>query len=622
MGAGNNLDQTSALYVSIVIVGFVFLSKIIEHGFEHAVHYLHHHHEISLVAVVEHVKDEIMLVGTLSMFLIFVENTLATWCVPENNEFVPALNHEACIPYYSSSSTAGNGSTGSASSSGRRAMGSTRQLLAASSGSDAPITCGAGETFFVEVKALHQAHFLIFYLSLTHIIYSIVAILTARAWAKSYETWESDVILGGGKMVPDEDFNVPERPKGLVKEYAYAFYKQFTFTIDHTTASLLRQFYIVTQNKPKDYHFFSVVKEELEMDFSEICGLDTILWIYTAATMWTEGMPNSSKGGDVPVGTFFGCFVCFVLGTKMLILVQRLTEQVYHRMKANNAALEQFERKTESASEGSHGHGSHGHDAAHANRTMDQLTEKQLIDIKHTFSMWDTSGDGAINQEELKDMLKSLGHDVTAAQCEEMIASVDFSKDGTMHFGEFLMIMETFHISEPNLKQNIFQGISMDFGPGLRMNGPKLMLWGIKLVMFQFSQKICFTIFYFQQFKDADGNYGKGCYILSRTTASLVTSNLVNALMCFYIGLVLVPLYSMTKHVAMHKRKLGHLHKLALGAKNAVAKLTSTHVSVPSSSGDAAIVPIKGVGSDTPSKYVVVDESAKNLPGGHPDKLR
>ena len=102
----------------------------------------------------------------------------------------------------------------------------------------------------------------------------------------------------------------------------------------------------------------------------------------------------------------------------------------------------------------------------------------------------------------------------------------------------------------------IFDGIQINFGSWpFKQHGSTIMLWGIKLVLFQFSQKICFTIFYFQQFRDANGTWGSGCYILSRTPASLIVSNIVNVGMVFHIGMVLIPLYCFTKHVDMHRGK-------------------------------------------------------------------
>ena len=109
MGAGRNLEETSSVFIAAMLMIFVFVSKVVENGFHHAKHWLQHNHEISLVAVLEHIKDEIMLVGTLSMMLISTESMISTWCVGKANDFVPALSQHKCAAVYSY----GSSSTGS-----------------------------------------------------------------------------------------------------------------------------------------------------------------------------------------------------------------------------------------------------------------------------------------------------------------------------------------------------------------------------------------------------------------------------------------------------------------------------------------------------------------------------
>ena len=96
MGAGRNLEQTSSLYIGIMLMVFVFFSKLVEQFFHQAKHWLQHHHEISLVAVLEHIKDEIMLVGVLAMMLIMVESSIAEICVNKQDDFTPAYKQPAC----------------------------------------------------------------------------------------------------------------------------------------------------------------------------------------------------------------------------------------------------------------------------------------------------------------------------------------------------------------------------------------------------------------------------------------------------------------------------------------------------------------------------------------------
>ena len=74
MGEGRNIEETSSVYIAIMLMIFVAFSKLVESIFRYTKQWLHSHHEISLVAVLEHIKDEVMLVGTLSMVLLIAES--------------------------------------------------------------------------------------------------------------------------------------------------------------------------------------------------------------------------------------------------------------------------------------------------------------------------------------------------------------------------------------------------------------------------------------------------------------------------------------------------------------------------------------------------------------------
>ena len=89
---------------------------------------------------------------------------------------------------------------------------------------------------------------IIFYLACTHIVYSIFIVMTSRAWARSLEKWEKDVLKGGTVMSKNEN-KPPQIPSNVFGEYLDAFKKQFTHLhlkgMDTFTAGVLRQFYII-----------------------------------------------------------------------------------------------------------------------------------------------------------------------------------------------------------------------------------------------------------------------------------------------------------------------------------------------------------------------------------------
>ncbi|CAG5929374.1 unnamed protein product [Menidia menidia] len=71
--------------------------------------------------------------------------------------------------------------------------------------------------------------------------------------------------------------------------------------------------------------------------------------------------------------------------------------------------------------------------------TVDMLGLKEL---KSAFVQFDLDGDGSINQEELKEALKTLlGEKLKKGELEEMLKELDINADGNIDFEEFVMML-------------------------------------------------------------------------------------------------------------------------------------------------------------------------------------
>lgn len=54
------------------------------------------------------------------------------------------------------------------------------------------------------------------------------------------------------------------------------------------------------------------------------------------------------------------------------------------------------------------------------------------------FTKADTNGDGVLSIEELKNLLKTLGEDLTTFEVEAILENIDANNDGKLSFEEFL----------------------------------------------------------------------------------------------------------------------------------------------------------------------------------------
>ncbi|GAN06811.1 calmodulin [Mucor ambiguus] len=71
----------------------------------------------------------------------------------------------------------------------------------------------------------------------------------------------------------------------------------------------------------------------------------------------------------------------------------------------------------------------------------DQLNDQQISEYRESFALFDKNGDGAIDAEELGQVMRSLNQDPTNEELKDMINDVDSDNNGRIDFNEFLTIM-------------------------------------------------------------------------------------------------------------------------------------------------------------------------------------
>ena len=70
------------------------------------------------------------------------------------------------------------------------------------------------------------------------------------------------------------------------------------------------------------------------------------------------------------------------------------------------------------------------------------LTEQQLKDLEAAFGLFDKNGDGAIEKEEIQQVLENMGICPSEADLADMMSHVDLDGNGTISFDEFVELMK------------------------------------------------------------------------------------------------------------------------------------------------------------------------------------
>jgi len=77
----------------------------------------------------------------------------------------------------------------------------------------------------------------------------------------------------------------------------------------------------------------------------------------------------------------------------------------------------------------------------HSTMASGALSEEQLAGYQDAFALVDKDGDGHISLQELDDVLRSLGQNLTELEIKHMLDSIDVNHDGTIEFEEFVALM-------------------------------------------------------------------------------------------------------------------------------------------------------------------------------------
>lgn len=71
----------------------------------------------------------------------------------------------------------------------------------------------------------------------------------------------------------------------------------------------------------------------------------------------------------------------------------------------------------------------------------DQLTDKEIDDYRHAFTLMDKDNNGSISVADLGSFMRALGATPTDYNLQDMINDVDIDGNGSIEFPEFLRLM-------------------------------------------------------------------------------------------------------------------------------------------------------------------------------------
>ena len=179
---------------------------------------------------------------------------------------------------------------------------------------------GCGETYFIDLKALHQAHTMIFIIACTHIIYSCIIMFVSSQRMEKWLLWEDIGRDSDGSVMSKEatlkalkKLKMPPDHKGGCRAFACACGEQFFIGVDAFTFIALRKFYIAKHDLESDFEFHMFLKKGIQHDFSEMLGIRWWMYLLLVAQVFIEGFGV----GNLGIFNWIALVVVFTAGAKL-----------------------------------------------------------------------------------------------------------------------------------------------------------------------------------------------------------------------------------------------------------------------------------------------------------------
>ncbi|XP_048227578.1 MLO-like protein 13 isoform X2 [Ricinus communis] len=280
----NSLEYTPTWVVAVVCFVIVLMSLFAERALHKLGKWLNKKKQEALFEALQKLKEELMLLGFISLLLTVTQNAISRICIPP--QFASVM-----LPCKRETESRNHGEHF------HQALNSRRRLLSASS--NAAHCSHEGTVQLFSLEALHQLHIFIFVLAVVHVIFCASTMVLGGARIRQWKAWEKSIWSS-----KPEDQTKPAHEhhhrlfqhhhnlffekhakghwrKSVVISWLISFFKHFFGSITKSDYIALRHGFI-TQHCPHlpQFDFHEYILRTLEIDFKKIVGISWHLWLF------------------------------------------------------------------------------------------------------------------------------------------------------------------------------------------------------------------------------------------------------------------------------------------------------------------------------------------------------
>ncbi|XP_017619994.1 MLO-like protein 1 isoform X1 [Gossypium arboreum] len=340
---GATLEHTPTWIVAAICTVIVAISLAMERLLHVVGNVLKRKQQKPLFEALLKVKEELMLLGFISLLLTVFQNAISKICVSSDvlTSMLPCKRED--------NKETGEGSNHTTSHFQKyfalTLSGGTRHLLA-----ETPSTgyCAKkGKVPLLSVEALHQLHIFIFVLAIVHVTFCVLTVsfggLKIREWKRwedsiAEKNYDSEQVLKKKVTHVQQHAFIQEHFQGLGKNsillgWVHSFFKQFYASVTKSDYVTLRLGFIMThcRGNPK-FNFHRYMIRALEDDFKQVVGISWYLWVFVVIFL----LLNVNGWHTY----FWIAFIPFILLLAVGTKLEHVITQLAHEVAEKHVAIE------------------------------------------------------------------------------------------------------------------------------------------------------------------------------------------------------------------------------------------------------------------------------------------
>ncbi|GAB2229816.1 hypothetical protein Droror1_Dr00014072 [Drosera rotundifolia] len=344
MGEGDrdSLEYTPTWIVAVVCAVMVFISVLAERGLHRLGKCLKQKHQDALFEALQKLKEELMLLGFISLLLTVFQGFISRICIPEHlsSYMLPCkikdnLSHENDYGQHSHSTLI------------------RRRLQSVNSSAN---RCALkGKAALMSVEALHQLHIFIFVLAVAYVTSSAITMVLGGMKVRTWKHWEDSMRREFSKAQNEssrlEQIHARHHHKFKQRASRYSslswmisFLKQFYGSLTKSDYIALRLGFIMTHcPKNHGFDFHKYMMRTLEIDFKKVVGVSWYLWAFVVLFLLVN-----LKGWHTYFWLSFLPLILLVLvGAKLEHIITSLAEEIELKTTENSGEKNDGEVKEE-----------------------------------------------------------------------------------------------------------------------------------------------------------------------------------------------------------------------------------------------------------------------------------